>query len=60
MEEQKAVDLIVGIIKRMPATNAATLRLLIRFLAKVSARSEENQMTARNLGEGSNLVACPV
>lgn len=38
------------IIERMPTTNGSTFKFLLKFLYKLSQRSDTNQMTARNLG----------
>lgn len=34
----------------MPLTNSATLKFLLKCLYKTSQKSDENQMTPRNLG----------
>lgn len=49
-DDRERIHFYAEIINRMPSTNEATFIYLLKFLYKVSTHSDENQMTARNLG----------
>lgn len=47
--EKQRILFLAEIINRMPTTNSATFKFLLKFLYKTSQKASENQMTARNL-----------